>query len=227
MLPNSWFTLASFFALIAPGALLNSLTSRRRVRPVETALQELARIVLASVTFSLVGVIAASLASLWLPDTVVSPSTLALGQVDDLRSADGSPIATVTVALAVSLGSVLVWNWWASRSDVTTLSPTSSWHQAIRSDLPEGQYPFVRVDLSDGNSYLGRVRSYSPDLDPKEREIVLSPPLMTCNAAGQTKRLDVQWKRIVIAESQIVTLAVAYVADTATSTSTGKPNRPA
>lgn len=217
MLPTSWFALANFFVLVAPGALLTGLTSRRRVRPVETALQELARIVLASVTFSVLGLIAASLASRWLPELVLSPSVLAFGEVSELKSSGTSLLSTVAVVLVVSLGSVWIWNSWVSRGDVTSLSPSSAWQKAIRDDLPAGQYPFVRVTLIDGSSYLGRVRSYSPDLDPKDREIILAPPLMTCDTSGKTERLDAEWKRIVITESQIVTLTVAYVADAATA----------
>lgn len=223
MIPGSWFALASFFALVAPGVLYDLLASRRRVQRQETALRELGRVILASLIFTAVGLGAAAAASAVRPTTFMGLSTLAFGTRDDLQAASGAAAATISVALAVSLGAAWAFERLRGRGQSRTITDDSGWRQALRGDLDQqSQTAYVRVRLLGGSTYWGRVRSYTADFELADRELVLAPPLFAKPPGGPSGPLPDEWQRLVIHGAQVASMAVAYVPFTAP----GTPDRP-
>ena len=213
MLPNSWFGIASFFVLAAPGVLLDLLAGRRRVRPNETALRELGRVALVSVCFSVAGLaVTAGLAAL-APSVFLGPDVIAFGSRADLKDAPGSAAATAAAVLAVSLGLVWAFDRLRRRPQDAALSGLSGWQQALRGDLPKHHYAVAQVRLTTGTSVTGRVRSYTADFEVADRELVLCPTLFEAQPGEKQKPLPAQWQRLVVHGSQVASLVIAYAPD--------------
>lgn len=228
MLPNSWFGIASFLVLAAPGVLLDLLAGRRRVRPDESALRELGRVALVSVCFSVAGLaVAAGLAAL-APNVFLGPDVIAFGSRADLKAAPGSAAATAAAVLAVSLGLVWAFDLLRRRPQDAALSGLSGWQQALRGDLPNGHYTVAQVRLTTGTVVTGRVRSYTADFEIVDRELVLCPPLFEGQSGEAQKPLSAEWQRLVVHGSQVASLVIAYAPERSAGTADAgaEPTRP-
>jgi hypothetical protein len=72
----------------------------------------------------------------------------------------------------------------------------------------------LQVDLTDGTGYVGVRESYSADLAPEGRELVLAKPLFRVSSEGAIIELDESWQRVVLTNDKINSIRVKFsVAD--------------
>jgi hypothetical protein len=195
--------------------LFDLLASQRKVGVPESAFREISRIALASLAFSLVGIWAViglhALDSDWAPalDKAVTDKAYLSSHVRQVAIA-------ATIGTVVSLAAAWLTNLIVRRTQkAPKLGSDSLWTEALRRDVPEGTYPMVWVRLLSGQTYLGRLRSYTADLDLADRELSLAPPLfLELPGREALVPLDDQgWQRMVFPGTAIAALAVVYRPD--------------
>jgi hypothetical protein len=197
--------------LVAPGLLFDLLSQRRRVGAAESTFREISRVVLASLGFTAIGVLAVGIIRTvhapWMPD----PKLLLIRGHSYVIAHYGAILwamvteASVALACAAALHLIL-----SSRKEGPPLRSVSSWTTVLREECPTGRVPYVRIRQTDGNVLMGHVGQYSADLDQDDREIVLVPPLFAKPVNGELQPLPPEWQRVVVPGSAVTALTVEY-----------------
>ncbi len=210
MVPSTWLSVALFVFLIAPGLLFDLLAERRRAGRPESAFREASRVVLASLAFTSAGIAVISLVRAsrpaWMPDPgplLADPQTYAADHY-------GVVLWALAVEMSVALGAALAVHRALARKHGSGLRAVSSWHRTLREDRPGGADVHVRVKLTNGTIFVGKVAHYTADLDMADREIVLAPPLFSRTGDKPLVPMPPEWQRLVLAGSVIESLAVQY-----------------
>lgn len=210
MLPSSWLTVVFFLLLVAPGLLFDLLAARRRVGVSESAFREVSRIVLASLAFSALGVTSVIACHVFWPTAFPELDKVLVGETY-VRTNPRLVVTAVVTGTAIGSGRR---DPLGSRScEPFEAAKVSLWAEALREECPPGRHPYAWVRVADGTMYIGKVRSYTADLDLAGRELSLCSPLYIETDEG-LHELD-QWERIVIPGTSIESMAVQYREDEA------------
>ncbi|WP_194860501.1 DUF6338 family protein [Dietzia sp. SYD-A1] len=212
MAPTSWLTLAFFFAFFAPGIFFDLLRNKKLPNRDESIARESTRAILVStwcsaVSIAIVAIIVAIVRAL---NQELLPSPR------ETLGADKGFILDNFVALAPLSASFVVFSLITScltykiayRNEPGRISQQSTWTKAFRGDAPEGSYPLVRVKMTSGTGWTGRIAHFSPDLSRDDRELVLAPPLST--KSGDNVRELANWGRVILPGDQIESISVQY-----------------
>ncbi|MEV0677803.1 DUF6338 family protein [Actinosynnema sp. NPDC050436] len=221
MVPQTLGALLAFLGLAAPGIVFELLRERRRAGLKESAFREAGRVALGSLGFTalalvlVVGTLAVlGAAGVELLDVarVVTDDAYPKGRVWAVVGV-GSAVLVVACASAAALDHVL-----ARRGrEVVAVRQQTAWHQVFRTDRPEQAVPWVHVQLVDGTSFFGYLRSHTASGTPEEREIVLEGAQLTYLGlpltGGDTpeqRRIGDVWSRVVVPATQIRYLRIQY-----------------
>jgi hypothetical protein len=224
VVPQTLGAVASFLALVAPGIVFELLRERRRAGFKESPFREAARVALGSLAFTVLScvlliAVGAAVRALSGVDVVVDLGRLVTGGAAYVRSnlalVAGSVVAELVLACALAAAlDVLL----ARRGrEITSVQQQTAWHQVFRRDRPPGTVPWVHVQLTDGTSFFGFLRSHTASGVPEEREIVLEGVSMTYlgkpldgTDAHVEDVIGERWARVVIPSTQIRYLRVQY-----------------
>jgi Family of unknown function (DUF6338) len=209
--PSTWLAVVLFVLAVAPGLLFDVLAERRRAGLSESGFREASRVVLASLVFSSIAtgilLLVRSIKSGWMPD----PRQLLLAGRPYLAARYG----LILRALVIEVGIALVLAWaahvvLARRQGGASIRQVSAWSQVFRRDMPPGHDVYVRVRLTSGSVYSGRVVNFTAGLDTEGRELVLAPPLSAKPATGPNAPLPPLYQRVVVRGEAIDVISVDY-----------------
>jgi hypothetical protein len=210
VVPSTWLSVLLFVVLVAPGLLFDLLAERRRVGAPESAFREASRVVLASLVFSGLGlaavVLVRTLEPAWMPD----PDRLVAEPHQYLVEHYRLLLAALLLIGSVALGAAGLAHWLLGRKHGSGLRTLSSWRKVFREERPAGTVTHVRVRLTNGTVFTGKVAGYTADLDLSDREIVLAPPLFSNTSGQELTALPVEWQRVILPASSIESVAVQY-----------------
>lgn len=210
MVPSTLLSVVLFILLIAPGLLFDLLAGRRRVGAPESAFRETCRVVLASLAFSTLGLLAVALLRATAPHLMPDPRQL-IGHPQAYFAAHYRRIfGAVALEGVVAVGSAALVHARLRRETDSVLRTTSSWSKVLREDLPDGAQPHVRVRLTNGTVYVGQVSDFTADLDQADREIVLCPPLYSKTEGKALAPVPKEWQRVVLPAGSIESIGVTY-----------------
>ncbi|QFZ16888.1 DUF6338 family protein [Saccharothrix syringae] len=219
-MPQTLGALLSFLALVAPGIVFELLRERRRAGYQETPFREASRVALGSLVFTLLscGLLVAANALLR-ADVLVDLDRLVAGGAAYAR-ANLFPITFSVVselALACALATLTDLLLARRRREVNSVDQQTAWRQVFRRDRPPNTLPWVHVQLTDGTSFFGFLRSHTTSGVQEERELVLQGTGMVY--AGKAPNgsdehvedvIGERWARVVIPATQIRYLRVQY-----------------
>lgn len=214
MPPNTLLGLLMFLWLVSPGFLFTLLAGRRRAAAKESAFQETARVVLASVAFSSLG---AAVAVLVLSGTHVDvdPGRLIgegrpyLGQ--HYRAVGAFLGLQIVIACGLAGLANLIEIGRVSRATEQApprLTQESAWDRPL-GRFPTGSRPQVWLRLTSGIELRGIVAAFGHEIDVQERELVLRDPIEI--RYPEKAMLPVHEQRVVVQGADIEFLAVQYI----------------
>ena len=210
MVPSTWLSVLFFVVLIAPGLFFDLLAERRRVGAPESAFREASRVVLASLVFSGLGLavvaLVRTLEPAWMPDpdqVVAEPHRYLVEHYRLILTA-------LLLGGSVALAAAGFAHWLLSRKYGAGLRTLSPWRKVFRQERPAGTTTHVRVRLTNGTVFTGKVAGYTADLDLSDREIVLAPPLFSNTSGQELTALPVEWQRVILPASSNESIAVQY-----------------
>lgn len=221
MVPSNWLTLLGFFALVAPGVYYDLRRSTKFAERRETTFREVGRVVLVStccsaIALPIVLVVASGLRTWTKSDIWPTPRDLVLANHayvgDHVIPIGLGLLVFVATSIGVSEATLRI----ASRNAEAKISHASTWSKSFRDDCPQGAHPVIRVRLTSGTSWSGRVAHFSPDLEVADRELVLAPPI-AMKANGAPANLP-KWGRVILRADQIESIAVRYEPDSPSDT---------
>ena len=211
MIPQAVVALASFLFLVAPGLTYELLREHSRPPRAETAFREASRVALGSLYFTLLaaGILALGrfLTPSLLPDPgewLQSGAAYITNHYQLIVSA-----AVAQVLLACSLATAAA--WWRNRATPGVIRPVSGWFRVLREWRQANEQVVAMVTLQDGDRYFGVVKSYSPELQLEDRELILQGPLAYQSPDDEEPiGFGKQWAYIVLPASSIQYLVVGY-----------------
>jgi len=199
-----------FVVLVAPGLLFDLLAERRRVGAPESAFREASRVVLASLVFSGLGLAAVVLVRTLEPGWMPDPDRLVAEPHQYLVEHYRLLLAALLLIGSVALGAAGLAHWLLGRKYGSGLRTLSSWRKVFREERPAGTVTHVRVRLTNGTLFIGKVAGYTADLDLSDREIILAPPLFSNTSGQELTALPVEWQRVILPASSIESVVVQY-----------------
>lgn len=210
MIPSTLAAVVAFLLLLAPGIVWELQRARYLPSVKETALIEASRIVLASMTASLVAAVPL-LPFLWVP-----LYEMALNADGDLSAAPAAVVPYMGGALAHSLmacGLVLVFCAfkWPGKAPMVSMPV---WHLALEKWRPSGSLdPRLVVELLDGTVWRGALLAFDAGPEDNQRCIALGQPL-TRRHVEEDGFKPIQERRhaVILAETQIKSIQVSYPA---------------
>ena len=205
--------------LIVPGLLFSLMVRKHRASWAETPFIEISRTVLASMVFSLCGLVVAVL--LW--------KNVAFFEIEQIRfiidmpyrvekmdrfvilSAISTVVACGIAALVATVWSRIPYNDQSESNIVNT--PNAAWFTVFHTYRRKGSVPFAQVNLVNGGRWLGKVAGYTL-AKQDARTITLAGPLAySKDANSKIVNLPSKWTRVVIEGAQISSVAVQYLTD--------------
>ncbi|WP_367131595.1 DUF6338 family protein [Saccharothrix sp. HUAS TT1] len=221
MIPQSFGAFVVFLGLVAPGILFELLRSRHRLNSSESAFREIARIAIASLSFTVAALTVMTLARIWLPSLVVDVGAWVRDGNRYVQENFKLIAVNGLVGLLLACGLATVWHFCLSKkSGSGTLSAQSLWFQSFHLARPVGTSTWVRVQLNDGTTFFGMVKAYTAGGKFDEREILLEgvhltridPPVQ----GGDPRVVEVgsQWEGVIIRGAEIRHITYHYVDDT-------------
>lgn len=218
MPPNTFIGLLLFVWLITPGFLFSWKAAKRRALHTETVLQEVSRIVLASVLFStLAGLIVITVdLAVGRRGTVLSRAVAADPEVWRTEAATllGYLLLQVLLACGLALLADRLIRWRVTKKRGTPppqLRSESSWTEAL-GQRPVNAAPHAYLRLKSGVELQGKVAAFTHDLVVDDRELVLTAPLWIRPPDGSLQEL--RWGTVIIRGPDIDCLAVRYQRET-------------
>ena len=182
---------------------------RHRPSVKETALFEVARVVVASGIATLVA--GGILCWVW----IRLYATARIARTDPLDSlVTAVPYAGAAIAtslLASGLVLLLSWLRWR-RVGTPPISPMPAWYQVLVDRMPDDvDKPLLLVELVDGTEWKGFLLAVDSDPEDTQRDLVLTAPLMRRRLSEAKLTLRKQeWKSVILPRSEIRSIQVAY-----------------
>lgn len=210
MIPSSVGAVVGFLLLVAPGVAWELFSGRFRSAVKESALTELSRIALASiVATSLSGLV---LRDQWF-DLVLSDEALAAPEGTLSRNLLTMSFLTALVAFGLVLA-VWLLCWLFTWRKAGRVRRGRTWRQVFDSVKPaKTERPVAAVELMDGSVWGGIVQMFDDDPEDSGRWIALKGPLRRKRAGSNYSPVDDRWKYVLVPESDIRTIRVAYPND--------------
>ena len=175
MIPETAGAFLAFLALVAPGLVFEMRRERRVPAARESAFREASRVALSSLVFTLtsLAIVAALLSA--------SPQFFA-----DLEAWFARGLQYVTeepllaawtlllpVAIACSLAFISDLTLARSRDETGNIRPGGLWFRLLRENVPKDCSVWAHVRLTDGTTFWGYVRNYTPGEALEEQELAL------------------------------------------------------
>jgi len=186
VIPETIGAVLGLLFVVGPGLVFEVVREHYRPPGERSAFREAATVALASLVFTSAALAILAIVRSVRPTVMPDPR---LWLIDGRQYVvEHYQLVTVfVVALgSISIGLSAVAAWQRFRGGGGRLDPNSTgWYELFRARVPAGTEPMVRVQLDDGNEYLGVVAQYSVNVLPAERELVLKPPLRIMDASGQ------------------------------------------
>ncbi len=232
MVPATAIAVVVFVLIVAPGITFELLRQTRRPAFDQTALEELARVVLASIVLLSSAAAILALASLVFTDVVLDVAVFAArGPSWYWREHPGLVISTVV--LEISLAATLAilchrslnrpdnrgWAAKAARGVEAFLRHESGhqverfglWRTLLRDSRPTGADTQVTLLKTDGALITGLVGGYDTTGSSGQRDIALSQPIQVYRS-GWSAPQDVpsEWKYLIVSGAEISELFVTW-----------------
>jgi hypothetical protein len=210
LIPSTLAAVVAFLLLLAPGIVWELQRARFQPAVKETALIEASRIVLASMTASLVAAVPL-LPFLWVP------------LYEMARDADAGLLASPVAAVPYMGGAVthslmacgLVLAFcafkWPGKAPIVSMRV---WHLALEKWRPTGSLnPNLVVELLDGTIWRGSLLSFDAGPEDNQRCLALGQPL-TRRRPEESAFQSIHERRhaVILAETQIKSIQVSYPA---------------
>jgi hypothetical protein len=220
MIPQTLAAVVAFLFLVAPGLTYELLRERQLPSRAESGFREASRVALASLIFSVAAVLILCLARTRTPHLLPDPRVwFQLGK-EYVRRNYTVVSATALAELIIACGLALVTaTYLQRRHPAGKIAHVSAWFNVMREWRLPDEEVIAMVTIDDGDRYVGLVKSYSPELQIADRELVLQGPIVY-QALGNSDpvQLGHQWAFIVIPASSIKHLALAYRKTTVSTT---------
>ncbi|MHA7284573.1 DUF6338 family protein [Arthrobacter sp. TMS2-4] len=203
---DSLAAIISFLLIIAPGSIWELRRSRFHPGVKETALIEIARITLVSLTATSTA-IAVTAAGLWLP---IYREAQASG-VDPLESSVSSvPVviaAVITAAIACFGTYIVALIKWGTQEQIEGIRV---WHRYFVNRRPHPKIdPVLTVELVEETVWKGPLLSFDSDPEDSQRWLSLQQP-MRRKRKGEEKFTRIATEFVLLPESQIKSIQLAY-----------------
>lgn len=102
---------------------------------------------------------------------------------------------------------MVMWRW----PRKGPISGIRVWHRVlVTSKPPESDNPYLTIELLDGTVWKGRLRSFDSDPEDAHRGVALGQPLRRKRPGQDFQAIHKDCEFLVLAESQIKSLQVAY-----------------
>lgn len=208
MIPTSVAAVISFLLLLAPGIVWELQRTQHEPAAKESALIEISRVILASLLAT--GAAAVCLLGfVWLPlyrtalDSASDPLASTIAAVPYI----GAVLATSLLACGFTL--IAATFKWRGRPPIKGVRV---WHRAFVEWKPSaGAPPKLVVELLDGTVWYGSLRAFDSDPEDNQRGLALGSPLLRRRPDDEaTKERPQGWKVVILPESQIKSIQVAY-----------------
>lgn len=210
MAPSTLLAVFLFILLIAPGLFFDLLSRNRRALASESAFRETSRVVLLSLAFAAIGVMAVLLIGVWKPHWIVDPRELLRGNKVYLVSRYPLLLRTMTIEVGAAMGSAyLLHRILRLPPDTPSIRQVSLWVQIFRTDA-KGLQPCAHIRTTEGVEFFGPVIYYTPNIELVDREIVLGSPLFRVDENGQRVRLNPDVRKFVVRGAAIEFMTVEY-----------------
>jgi Family of unknown function (DUF6338) len=212
VVPGTWLSILFFFLLVAPGAMFEILSRRRRATYEESTFLEISRVVLASLVFSGFALLVLAAVRQVEPHILPEPRRLVADDGTDYFRDKYALVLNALVAWTV-IACAAAWlsNWLLERlHGGATIKPISAWTQAFKRDCPADHDAYVRVRLNNGVVYSGLVANFSSDLEAGGRELVLAQPLASRTATNELKPVPAEYQRVIVRGDSIEVMSVEY-----------------
>jgi hypothetical protein len=211
VIPSTLLGIIIFAASVGPGYLYVSIVDRYRPPVERTALRETAELVVIGALATTLGVAVA----------LVLGDVTALLNNNKLAKMPGRYLVTeplrgsgaMLVVLLISYGVAGVLSLWPNRGKNRVFSD-SAWWGTFERDLPDGHGLYTTVELKDGRTVTGAVRSFTAEaVSVEDREIVLAAPsnrpLLVRTPTGATSPLRESF--VLLHGSDIAYIAGSYL----------------
>lgn len=223
-MPTTSAGIAIFILMVVPGIVLELL--RRTARPgrEESVFVETSRVLVGGVTLTIATLVCLGAVRTAVGSPIADPRRLLTQQnyVPD-------HLWTVVLAVALFIGvsttlAALFFVLFPFGGLNGRVAPESAWvtvfarlAERLREENPEALrgkkiITQVQASLADGTGYLGTRESYSADLTPEGRELVLAKPLFRVSVEGELAALDESWQRVVLTNEKINAIQVKFSA---------------
>ncbi|MEU0880613.1 DUF6338 family protein [Lentzea sp. NPDC005914] len=221
MVPQTLSAALAFLMLVAPGLVHEQLRGRRKLIAGESVFREISRIALTSLLYSVMAVTILLVLRFWFPHQLIDSRLLVQFGAVYLRDNYRVVAATLAAELAVACLLPLLWHIAprpSARSRVS-FAATSLWFEDFRANCPPGSRPWVHVQLTDGTSFYGFVRSSSVDGPVADRELSLEgvhmaredPDTDDDSYEDEPVVIGDEWESVIIRGSEIRYIAVQYI----------------
>jgi hypothetical protein len=178
VIPQTVGAVLGLLLVIGPGLTFEVIREHFEPTAERSSFREASVVALASLAFTATGFLVLAIVRAMLPKILPDPHAWLIDEhaylVGHYQAVAGFIVALV--GLSTGFAAIASWAWFHDRGG--RINPTSTgWYELFRRRVPKGTDPMVRVRLHDGTEFIGRVISYSANILPDERELVLGPPL--------------------------------------------------
>lgn len=197
MIPSSWLALIIFALFVAPGLVYDLLGTRRKVEQAESAFREVSRVVLSSMFFTGIGVLAISIVRIMWPHWVIDPGRLLDNPSEYVKIHYGIILRTFVMEELIALSAVALHFLLTIGKPVLNIS---AWQECLANSEDKDHFAFAKIRLMSGEEKEGHVVWNSISLARKDREIILQPDMdeeaYVILAADSIESIDISWSRI-------------------------------
>ena len=231
MIPQTAVAVVVFTLLILPGVVFELLRQTRRPSFDQTPLEEVARIILASVGALGAGVAILGAVGFVAPRLVIDiPDLAAQGSATYWSTHPRQVLANVIGLLVISIALVLLahrslnqsekgWvnrgvqrvSQWLGHRPGSAVERFSVWRTLLREHQPKGADTKVTVVKTDGTLVTGLLAGYDTSGSPSERDLALQPPIEVLRPGWSSPTsLGDGWKRMIISGRDIAEILVTW-----------------
>lgn len=232
MMPQTAVAVMLFLLLIVPGISFELLRQTRRPSFDQTALEELARVLLASVGFTGAAALVLVPLSMALPKAVVDVSTIASQGAGWYWSHYPERVLwTIGLAVCIATGLALLVHrslnhpderGWAARAVGTMkrilrhqpgeqVERFPLWRTLFRDARPLGAVTKLTVLKKDGTMVTGNMAGYTTDGSRDERDLALAQPIEIFRLGDrEPRRVPEGWRVVILAASDISEIFVTW-----------------
>jgi Family of unknown function (DUF6338) len=163
VIPQTAAALLAFLFLVAPGIVFENLRERRRPTFDQTTFQEVSRLALASLCFSVLSLILLAGVRAVVPKILPDPGRWLLGG-NGYVQAHYQVVASFFLAeLAIAVALAIAWSSYLSKGRSFDIRRISGWHLAFRQLQPSNADTFVLVIILWPPERLGRAPAPGPE----------------------------------------------------------------